>query len=75
MGYNIPVVVRPKKYMCVSRFSSEKARYDRSALLFYVIKIFYIDTAFFTTFSPFFSIFDNILLLIHNKMFTVGAKT
>ena len=61
--------------MCVSGFSSEKTRYGQSALSFFFSKIFYIDIAFFTTFSPIFSIFDYIFLKIHNKMFRVGAKT
>ena len=37
--------------MCVSGFNSEKTRYGRSALSFYFTEIFYIDIAFFTTFS------------------------
>ena len=36
------------------------------------IKIFYIEIAFFTAF---FTIFDNILLTIHAKIFMVRAKT
>ena len=69
------VELRPKTYMRVSGFSSEKARYGRSALSFYFIETFYIEIAVFTTFSPspFVSIFDSILLKIHNKMFRVGA--
>ena len=48
---------------------------DRSAS-FYFTQIFYIDIAFYTTPpTPIFSIFDYILLTIHNKMFRVGAKT
>ena len=61
--------------MCVSGFSSEKARYGRLALSFYFIKIFYIEIEFITTFPTISSKFDNILLTIHNKMFRVGAKT
>ena len=64
-----------KKNMCVSGFSSEKKnRCGRSALSFHFIKIVYIETAFFTTFPPIFSIFDNILLATLNKKFRVGAK-
>ena len=46
--------IRPKKYMCVSGFSSEETRYGRLALPYYFVKIFYIEIAFFTTFSPIF---------------------
>ena len=53
----------------------KKTRYGRSALSFYFIKICYIEIAFFSTFPPFFSIFENIFLAICNKMFLVGAKT
>ena len=66
---------KAKTNMCVSGFSSEKVRYGQSALSFYFIKIFYIEIVFFTIFSTIFSIFDNILLTIHNKMFRVGTKT
>ena len=63
-----------KCFMCVSGFSSEKNRYGLLGLSFYFTKIFYIDIAFFTTFPPFSSIFYDIFLKIHNKMFRVGAK-
>ena len=33
-----------------------------------------IEIAFFTIFSTIFSVFDNISLTFHNKMFKVGAK-
>ena len=43
---------------------------------FYFIKIFCIEITYFSLqVPPFFSIFDNILLKIHNKMFRVEAKT
>ena len=45
----------------------------RSALSFHFIKIVYIETAFFTTLPPIFSIFDNILLATLNKKFRVGV--
>ena len=62
-------------YMCVSGFSSEKTRYGRSALQFFLSKyLIWILHFFFQHFSTFSSIFDNILLTIHNKMFRVGAK-
>ena len=60
-----------KKKMHVSGLSSEKTRYGWLALSFYFIDIFYIESAFITTF---FSIFDNILLTIHSKMLRVGKR-
>ena len=39
------------------------------------IEIFYIDIAFLQYFSSFSSIFENILITSHNKMFRVMAKT
>ena len=58
-GYNTGwvctvMILRPKtKYVCF-RFQLEKSRYGRSALSFDFTKIFYIDIAFFSTFSPIF---------------------
>ena len=63
-------------YMCISGFSSEKTRYGRSALQFILSKYFvWILLIFFKHFSSFSSIFDKILLTIHNEMFGVAAKT
>ena len=69
-------VLRPKKCMCVSGFSSENPRYVRSALSFYFTKIFYIDNIlhFSLKFPPFFSTFDYIVFRIHNRMLRVRAK-
>ena len=63
--------IRQKKKMHVSDFSFEKTRYGWLALSFYFIDIFYMESAFITTF---FSIFDNILLTIHSKMLRVGKR-
>ena len=64
---------KAKKYMCVSGFSSEKTRYARRYVSFYQ-NILYRKCIFHFIFRHFFSIFDNILLTIHNKMFRVGEK-
>ena len=61
--------------MCVSGFSSEKTRYGLLALHFILSKYFTWILHFLLHFSPFSSIFDNMLLTIHNKIFRVGAKT
>ena len=61
-----------KMYVC---FSSEKTRYGRSALHFILSKYFIWILHFLLRFSSFSSIFDNILLTIHNKMFRAGAKS
>ena len=61
-------------YVCASGFSPEKFRYGRPALHFILTKYCIWILHFLQHFSSFSSIFDNILLTIHNKMFRVGAK-
>ena len=61
-------------HMRVSGLSSEKNRYGQTALIFYFILI--LCALGFEPYSPpFFSIFDYLLLVLHNKMFRVKAKT
>ena len=67
-----------KIYMCVSGFSSEKKRYGWSALNInvYFILIFYMYIWLLSHIFPTFSIiFDYTLLILHNKMLRVSAKT
>ena len=63
-----------KIYVCF-RFQLQKTRCGRSALSFYFIEIFYTESAFSLNFPLFFSMFDNILPTIHNKILRVEAKT
>ena len=64
------------KYKCVSKFRLLKLRYGRSASICYFILIFICTCilGFEPNFSPFFTVFDYILLMLHNKMFWVGPK-
>ena len=69
-----PIIIYMTVYICLFQGSALKKKLGMVGCHNYFIKIF-LDIAFFTTFSPIFSIFDYIFLKIHNKRLMIWAKT